>query len=246
MLKNLVTFAAAAAIVPLLSTVSPVTMQAQTPAEPKPFIYVSSSATVKVEPDRARISIAVQTRHETAASAATENARKQTAVLKALRGLGLTDKQLRTANYNVSPSYRYEQNRDPILTGYTVNNTIIVEITDIEIVGKAIDVALANGANSISSLEFYASNTDEARLTAIQEATAKARREAQTAAEAAGGRLGGLLESNIQADRPYIPGIQYARVAAMASADQESTPINPAEQSIIVTVNTRWEYIAAQ
>lgn len=222
------------------------TLQAQDDSrdyrEPPPAITISSTAEIKVSPDRARINISVQTKHETAAGAATENAQKQTAVLNALKALGLKDDQLSTANYNVSPSYRYEQNRDPILTGYTVTNTIVAEIRDIKQVGPVIDAALKNGSNMISSLDFYASNTDAARQKAISEAVASARAEAAIAATAAGGTIGTLLELNVNADRPMPrPVPMYTKAAGLESADM-ATPINPGEQTVSVTVYTRWKY----
>lgn len=215
------------------------------PAEPPPAISVSASSEVKVTPDRATISIAVQTQHEAAASAADENARKQTAVMSALKGLGLTDKEISTVGYRVSPSYRYEQNRQPILTGYTVTNTIVVELSDIKKVGDVLDAALKAGANNISSLNFFASDTRQARQSAIADAIRKAREEAQIAAQAAGGSISGPLEITVNQDRMPMPMYARAEVMGAAAADV-STPINPGDQSVVVTVYTRWRFVPAQ
>lgn len=234
----------------VLICVLPLTLYAQDPMnahrEPPPAISVSSVSDVKVTPDRATINISVQTKHETAAGAASENARKQTAVIAAIKALGFKDDQISTVNYNVSPAYRYEPNRDPILTGYTVTNTVVVEVRDLKQVGPVIDAALSNGANLISSLDFYAANTDAARQDAISKAVAKARAEAQVAAKASGGSLGNLLELNINADFPNPPIPMYAKVANMARDMAESTPINPGDQTVRVTVHTRWRFTPGQ
>jgi len=215
--------------------------------EPPPSISVSANADVKVSPDRANISISVQTKHETAAGAASENAKKQTAVINAIKKLGLKDDQISTTNYNVSPTYRYEQNKDPILTGYTVTNTVVVEVRDIKQVGPVIDAALNNGANLISSLDFYAANTDSARRDAISKAVAKAKAEAEIAAQASGGTLGPLLDMNINAEMPGPmppPVPMYAKASGRDMA--ESTPINPGDQTVRVVVYTRWRFNSAR
>jgi uncharacterized protein YggE len=210
---------------------------------PIPSITSSAQQEAKVSPDRARVSIAVQTRAATAAAAAADNAKKQTAILAALRSAGLTDKQLSTTGYTVQPEYRYEQNKEPKVVGYTVTNTVSADIHDINTVGKILDAALGAGANQISSLDFYASNTDSAQQAALAVAVVRARAEAQAAARAAGGTLGDLLDMTISGGQQVPPPrpIMY-KTMAMGAAD-ESTPINPGDQTVLVNVSARWRYI---
>ncbi|HKG97077.1 MAG TPA: SIMPL domain-containing protein, partial [Pyrinomonadaceae bacterium] len=100
------------ALLPIFAAiVTPLT--AQQPAinstgEPVPQIVTSARGEVRVVPDRATIQISVQTRANTAATAASENATKQKAVFDALRALGLESDQLSTINYNVYPEQKYE------------------------------------------------------------------------------------------------------------------------------------------
>jgi len=206
-----------------------------------PQIVVTGHGEIKVSPDRATIQIAVQTRASTAAEAAAQNATKQQAVLSALRSLGLSNDQLSTVNYQVYPEQRYEQGKDPVITGYNVTNTVVADIRRLDQVGKAIDAALAHGANLISSLQFYSSNTQAARRTAIGSAIENARADADVAARAAGGSLGTLIEINVVAVTPPQPRpLMMARVAGVAQAD---TPINPGEDTLGVDVLTRWKFV---
>lgn len=202
-----------------------------------PQIAVSSHGEVKVTPDRATIQIGVQTRGATAAAAGTENATKTQAVLAALRALGLTNDQLSTTSYNVYPEQRYDPGKEPVIIGYNVTNTIVADVRKLSQVGSVIDAALGHGANVINSLQFYASNTDAARRTAIASAIEKARADAEAAARAAGGSLGGLLEINVGAYVPRPP--QPLMIAKAAQAD---TPINPGEETLAVDVSTRWRF----
>ncbi|HWL39736.1 MAG TPA: SIMPL domain-containing protein [Gemmatimonadaceae bacterium] len=199
---------------------------------------------IKVSPDRATIQIGVQTRAPTAAAAGTQNATRTQAVLAALRKLGLTDDQLSTVNYNVHPDYRHEQGREPEIIGYNVTNTIVADIRRLNQVGPAIDAALSAGANMMTSLQFYASNTEAASRTAIAAAIAKARADAEAAARAAGGTLGGLIDLNIGAYSPNPPQ-PMLRGSAILSA-QADTPIQPGQETLAVHVATRWRFIPAR
>ena len=190
-------------------------------------------------PDRANIQIAVQTRAATAAAAASENATRQKAVIDALRALGLRADQISTTGYNVSPEQRYEPNREPVVVGYNVTNTVSVEVTDLTMVGRIIDTAISKGANMISSLNFYASNTDAARRQAMALAIQRARLDAEAAATAAGGSIGGLLEINVGAYFPPPRPVEYSVQMKSAAAD---TPINPGDQTVTVNVSTRWSF----
>lgn len=242
-------------VVPALALLSiaaaaPVLAQAPSPGtdsfrEPPPTISGSASSEVKFVPDRATVRISVQTRATTAAAAASENATKQNAVLSALRSLGIPNEQLSTADYSVSPEYRYEQNKSPVLVGYTVTNTILADVRDLKLLGKVLDASLSNGANMISSLDFYASNTDAARQKAVGDAVTKARAEAEVAARAAGGQLGGLMSLNINGGSPMPPPSPPRPMMAdrLAAA---STPINPGEQSLTVTVFASWKFTPAR
>ena len=226
------------------AALAPGTAQTQdmtTPAAVIPQIVVVGHGEAKVPPDRATIQVSVQTRALTAAAAASENANKQQAVFNALKALGLGADQLSTINYNVYPEQRYVEGKEPTIVGYNVTNTILVDVRKLTQVGPVIDAALSHGANMITSLQFYASNTEAARRTAISLAIERARADAEVAARAAHGSLGGLLEINISSYSPPPPRPVMMRAAAgVAQAD---TPINPGEETLAVDVSTRWRFL---
>ena len=212
---------------------------------PIPQISVASRGEVKVLPDRANIQISVQTRAATADAAAAENARKQKAVIDALRALKIDAKDIATTGYNVYPEQRYEPNKEPVIVGYNVINTLSVELKSVDLVGRAIDAALANGANMINSLQFLASNTDAARQEAIAIAVRKARSDADAAARAAGGTITGLLEINVGSYYAPPPRpIELRAKGAMATTGAVDTPITAGDQTVAVDISTRWQFSA--
>lgn len=148
-------------------------------------------------------------------------------------------------NYNLSPDYRHREGQDPEITGYTVTNTILADVRQLTQVGPVIDAALSAGANMMTSLQFYASNTEAARRTAITGAITKARADAETAARAAGGTLGQLIEVSIGAYSPQPPQPMF-RMEAVIAGGRADTPIQPGQETLTVSVNTRWRFNPAR
>jgi uncharacterized protein len=236
-MKKLIVYAMLATVAPLGAQQSDISMAV-------PQISVAARGEVKVVPDRANIQISVQTQAPTAAAAATENARKQKAVIDAIRAAGVDAKDIATINYNVYPEQRYEPNREPVVIGYNVTNTLSVDLKAISLVGPVIDAALSKGANMITSLQFIASNTESARQEAIGIAVRKARADAEAAARAAGGSISGLLEVNVGAYFPPPPRPMEMKVQRAGAPAMADTPISAGDQTLAVDVNTRWRFVA--
>jgi hypothetical protein len=129
--------------------------------------------------------------------------------------------------------------------GYNVTNTLSLELKSTDLVGRAIDAALANGANMINSLQFYASNTESARQEAIALAVRKARSDADAAARAAGGTITGLLELTVGSFYAPPPRpIELRAKGVVASAPAMDTPITAGDQTVAVDITTRWQFSA--
>jgi uncharacterized protein len=220
---------------PLAAQQFPMTVQ------PPPEISVTTSASVKVVPDRARISIGVQTDAPTAAAAGSTNARRTTAVRDALIKIGVPAADVGTTNYSVSPQQKWDpRTNQASVTGYRVANTVMVVLKDPELAGRAIDAALGAGANMIQGLEFYAFNDDAPRREALAKAMSSARADAEALAAASGSILKGLLSASYGAEAPMPKVMMQAQVMSMR-AEAADTPVSAGDQMMTVTVSTRWE-----
>ena len=206
-------------------------------ASTPPQIVVTGTGEARVIPDRALVTLGVQSRAATAAAAAADNARRIKAVLDSLRSMGLSGGQLTTLNYSVSPEMTGMQT--PKVTGYIVTNTVRAEVRRLDDVGAVIDAALAKGANEVSSLQLYASKADSIRRAALAAAVVDARAEAEVLARAAGGSLGQLLELS-SAQEPIRPFPQTFMRVGLAKA--APTPIEAGEQTVTATVTARWAF----
>jgi uncharacterized protein len=231
-----------------LSTLAARPGAAQQPVPTVPStIATSAVGEERVVPDRARLSIGVQTQAATAADASARNARLQKAVIDTLRALGIPQELITTSGFNVYPEQTYDQaTRRSRITAYNVQNTVVVELRRVEQVGSALDAVLAKGANLVSSLAFFSSDAEGARRRALANAVERARQDAEAIARAAGGALGPLVEitSVGYVDRPR-PMMEVA-MARGAVAQAVETPISEGTQTITATVTARWSFVSAR
>lgn len=212
----------------------------------KPSISVSAQGSTRITPDRATIQIGVHSRGATAAAASSENARVAQRVIAAIKALGIGAEHISTVNYSVNPEYRHIENRSPQITGYTVHNTVVVDVRQIDQVGRVIDASLEAGANVINSLEFYAANTEDARRAALGAAVEKARRDAEVIARAAGGTLGGLAEASVGAYMIPMRRENVQMMRADVAMAAPPTPVEPGSELLSVQVMTRWYFISGR
>jgi len=246
MWSRLVVVSALTGWAPLVPWLTARAQSAAPAAAMPPSLVTSGQGEAKVTPDRVSVLVNVQTRAASATAAASANAQRSKAVLEALGRLGLPKDQLSTEGYSAYPEMSYDRaGGAPRVTGYVVTNSVRAESKRVDQAGAIIDAALEAGANVINSLSFYASSIDEPRRQAIALAVGSARADAEAMAQAAGGRLGTLLELSTQGPTvPPRPMFDMAARGKMAVAEQ--TPINPGQQTVNVFVTARWAFVPGQ
>jgi hypothetical protein len=206
--------------------------------EAVPFIEVSGSASVSVPSDQAQVSFAMESRGESAASAASANAEAMDRVLNALRRAGLPGLDLETFGYTLQPEYSTDQQRVRAIVGYVASNNVRATISDVDQVGRVIDVAVGAGANRVASLAFNATDTEGARAEAMAGAVRNARAQAEVMAEALGYQLGAPLEVHGGVQQPMPRPMAFDVQFRVAQA--VPTPIEAGDQTVDANVTIRF------
>jgi uncharacterized protein YggE len=200
---------------------------------------VSASGEVTRVPDVAIISTGVVTRAATASAAIQQNAARMERVRAALRRAGIEDKDIQTSSINLNPEYTYQQNKAPVLNGYSASNQVSVRFRDIAKTGEILDALVAQGANQINGPNLTIDKPEQALDEARLKAVANGRARADLYARALGMRVVRLLsvsESGGYAAPPPMP------VYAMAERSSDaSTKIDPGEQKVSVSVAMSFE-----
>ncbi len=205
-------------------------------------IVVSASGKVSVKPDMAEFGVVLQSNAKSAERAAAETAEKYHRVQAALRTAAVPLEDAPTASYTVSPDWEWDQSQGKsLLKGYTARHAIMVHVRTLGLIGRAIDAAVQAGADEVQSITFSSSRFDELRQQALAAAVGNARKDGSIMAQAAGGRLGQLLEASVT--QPQYGGRPAMEMMALKAAPAP-TEIAPSEQDIVVMVTSRWRFIA--
>ena len=212
--------------------------QAAAQSQEAPFIEVSGTGSVEVRPDHATVSFAMETRAAGAAQAASANAETMAAVLAAVRGGSFPDLVLETFGYTLRPEYSASNNqRTREVIAYTALNNVRATTTDVEAVGRLVDLAIGAGANRVVGIGFLATETEEAEREALALAVRNAREQAETIARALGHELGVALEVRGGAQRP---GPEPAFRGLALEMQAAPTPIESSDQTVSASVTIRF------
>lgn len=222
-----------AAVMLCLALFAPMTAQAAE-AQP-PILSVSGSGMVQGAPDQAAITLGVVTRAETAGEAQQENAAKAAAIRSALTALGVEDADVKTEDYNFRPEYSREAGERTVV-GYTASNVIRVKVRNVALVGDVVDAALANGANTIHSLDFSIRDTDALRKRALESAVKDARSKADAIAHALGKSIVGVQHVSENTGM-FQPRQSNAMMMKSMDAAGGSTPIDAGTLSLSADVH---------
>ncbi len=189
-------------------------------------------------PDTALLSLGVTKRAVTVKAAQNQVNQVANAIIGDLKKLGVDEKDIKTTNYSVYPDYDYT--RGQTITGYSVTQNLEVKITPIEKANQAVDIATANGANMVGGITFTLNDEIKKSLEeeARKDAVKKAKGKAQSLANAAGIRLGRIV--NVQESQGYQPPIAL-ETRALDARGGEPTQLTPGENTIRTSVTLSYE-----
>jgi uncharacterized protein YggE len=163
---------------------------AQTTTNRIPFVRAFGTGTVVIQPDQATLDLSVVTQAQTATATSSQNATQVTSVIGALTSLLGASASIKTVSYSLTANYSYPANGQPVLTGYTATNTVEATITNLGVIGQAIDAGIQAGANQIAGLTFGLQNDSQARSQALMQATSQASANAASMASGVGMHIG--------------------------------------------------------
>jgi uncharacterized protein YggE len=222
---------------------------AQTPATPvvadtmfrATTLNLSAYGETKVVPDKATISLGVQTDAPTAAQAIRDNANKMSRVIAALKKAGLADREIQTSNLSLSPTYVYQENLPPRLTGYQASNQVIITVRELNRLGDVVDATVNAGATNVGGISFGVFDPTSAENTARLDAVRALNAKADLYAKAMGYRVARLVTLNEGSSyMPPPPPMPMMARAEMAKFDS-ATQVSPGELNMRVDISATYE-----
>jgi uncharacterized protein YggE len=157
-------------------------------------ITVTGTGTVQAPPDLATLMIGVTTQGDTAAAALASNSAAGEAVIARLTASGIEARDMQTSNLSINPNWTsFDGSSAPTISGYVATNVLTVRVRALDGLGKVLDAAVADGANTLNGLTFGLSAPEPQLNEARKAAVADARARAELLVAAAGMKLGKVL-----------------------------------------------------
>lgn len=200
-----------------------------------PTLSVVGQGTAFATPDTADVSASVTKTARTAGAAREDVARRTTALLAALDRLGVPRADVQTTSVSIMRTVRKRRPR----VHYTAQSSIAVHLTDVALVGPALDALTAARADDVQGPSFGFSNPTAGRPQAEQAALADARARADAAAAAVGMRVIGVRSIDLDPSSGVTPVVTSNGAVAGAPAKRPGptpTPIETGRQEVDVSV----------
>jgi len=204
-------------------------------------IMVSGTGKAYAKPDIAVVNFGVQTEALKSQDAVDQNNTKMNAVTKAIKDLGVADKDIQTTAYNLNPVYDWTQNGGRRFKGYSLNQQITVKIRNFDKINDILDKATVAGANDVGQLQFTVDDMEKVKAQARQEAIAQAKVKAQEMAKEAGLSLGRLVNVSESYGGGY-PAPMYATAMDVGGAEKSVAPnVQAGQMEVNVSVNLTYK-----
>jgi uncharacterized protein YggE len=207
-------------------------------------IAVSGQGEVQAEPDRAFVTLGVESRKLKMDEARADVTRTVDAVLKLTRDLKIDQKLVRSTRITVQPEYNYEA-RERTLVGYHVARQIEVELRDLEKLGQLLERATDLGVNQLGDPRLDSSKRRELEREALAKAVEDAKANAETVAKAAGGKVGAARTISATSGFQGPPPMPMRMKAMAAEASDASQSYQSGQMSFTGNVQIEYDLLIA-
>lgn len=205
-------------------------------------ISVTGSATTTISPDQLNVQFGVDTQAKTAQDAINSNSQAMNAVVTAVGNLGITQDEISTASFTISPVYNdsnpypIDSSHNHVLVGYMVSNMLLIKTTKLSLAGNIIDAAVGAGANRVDDVSFSLSPDKQQSVQddLLNKAVLNAKDRAGKALNPLGQKIMGVKTVNISEFNMPPPPRYYGAMAASAAPN---TPIFTSNQQVTTSVD---------
>lgn len=207
---------------------------------PQRTVSVEGQAQRELVPNKAQMRFGIEGQGADAKVAKEAYDQRMQSVVTALKAAGVKDKDLKTANFLITPVYVHPEDNIPRIKAYRVTNEIVFETKDTALLSRVLDCVVSAGANTVSDVQFVVDQPQQLKDELLAEAIANGRRTAQVIARAGHARLGRLMNASVAPTNEYWAAPMMAR-AKFDSAP--STPLFPGSQKVSMRVSLVFELV---
>jgi uncharacterized protein YggE len=229
-------------VVLLVKISGPIPISLQQTMLEKPLSFeVTGEGSTEVVPDEAVAVFGVVANEQSVPAVQEAINSKIKKVKDSLRQLGISEEDIKTINYNINPTYSYEGGTSRI-SGYSASYNLEITFKDFKILNQAIDRTTSSGANIVGSLRFTLSEKakKDAQDEARRKAVASAKDKASKIAQAAGVKLGRIINIK-EEESPEIMPIGAFKTLTESAAEKTPTEVSPGTSTVKVRIAVSFE-----
>ncbi len=224
-------------IILILTVMTTVAIQAQDKVI-QPQISVSGEGKIKVIPDEAIISIAVETKGEESSKVKKENDASIDKVLKFLKTTKIDQKNIKTERVSLYPQYDYQKKKNY----YFASQTISIHLKDLSQYEVIMSGLVDAGVNRVNGVVFQSSQMEILKSDARKRAVADAKKKAEDFAGALGQKVGKAIVVSDNSQPIYNPPM-YRNVMMEAKMEGDVSQETLAIGEIEINTNVNITFI---
>jgi uncharacterized protein YggE len=209
-------------------------------------ITVAGKGELMVKPDVANISFSITAEDMDVSKASDVVNKKIAEVVANLKANGVSEKDIKTTDYNIYPRYDYLKDTSmyysgkQVLAAYVVTQGIELKIRDLSKTGKIITELGKLKVTNMSGLTFTNDKYDDLVKQARETAIVQARAEAKKLAKSLDVDLGEIISFSDNNNSPTYYARDMMKVSAAGMAPQEAV-IPTGENKIVSNVSITYE-----
>jgi uncharacterized protein len=191
----------------MTSNVSIIDAQSLVISEEKPIISTTGTAEKEIPSDETRVSLAVENTNIDPNAARKNNTDRMSTIINVLKQAGLSNNNITTSNYQITPNYDDENSNNDRIISYTALNNIELKTSTNTNISKFIDLAVNNGANRVDSFDFVMSKKilDENSMELLKDAFRNAKQKAEMLAKEGNFTIVGIKKIDTGSEGDYNP-----------------------------------------
>lgn len=196
-------------------------------------ISVTGEGKAYIKPNVALVNLGMHTQADKSQDAVNQNNKVMDAAVKAIKALGVEDKDIQTIMYSLMPMYDYTES-GRVFRGYSLDQQVSIKIRNFDNINDILDKAATSGLNTIDDLQFTVDDMEKTKAEARAKAIAQAKEKALTLAKQSGLRIVKLV--NISEEYSPTPIPMYARADGMMIKESVVPQIQTGQMEINSTI----------
>jgi uncharacterized protein YggE len=192
----------------------------------------------EVQPDGVTIRFLIESKSDSSEGAQEQTTKKYANLVKDLVAFGFEEEGIRTAEYRVEKRQDiYRVAGEPPLVHYFAKHGVEVSLDDFSRISATVNMAMKAGVTYVTRITFTSTQEGDKKIEALRIAADEAIANAKVLAEAAGGRLGNLIEMKSEHIARAVP-------ASAGGGQLTSVPVTiyPKPLQYQIRVWAEWEF----